>query len=83
MFHDMEGVVIKETTMTLQPGTGGSLDLRRSEITSRTGRVEIIPCIRVALGAAVGGLQLYDTLTGFTTVLASPASLAVGGLGPS
>ena len=82
LFHNLRGTVVKEETMVLQPGTGGFLDLRGSEV-SKAGRVEIDPCYKVTLGAIVGGIQLIDNLTGLTTVLASPAALAVGGLGPS
>ena len=58
--------------MTLLPGTGGSLDLRSSEIGSAR-RVEIIPCLKVASGAAFGNVQIFDNFLQRTRVLTNYA----------
>jgi len=72
-FHDLRGRLVKQSRMTLQPGTGGSLDLRSSEVGSSAGRVEIIPCVLVGRGLAVGSIRVLDNFTGHAQVLAYPA----------
>jgi hypothetical protein len=73
LFHDLRGRLVKQSQMTLKPGTGGSLDLRSAEVGSTGGRVEIIPCIKVGRGVAVGSVRVLDNFTGHATVLAYPA----------
>lgn len=75
-FHDLRGRLMKQSKITLQPGTGGSLDLRSAEIGSTAGRVEIIPCVLVGRGMAVGSVRVVDNFTGHANVLAYPAVLA-------
>jgi hypothetical protein len=47
IFHDLSGRVVKQSRMTIQPGNGGSLDLRSSELGTLASRVEAIPCLKV------------------------------------
>jgi hypothetical protein len=75
-FHDVQGRAIKETRMTLQPGTGGSADLRWPETGATARRVELDPCWKVAGGLAIGTLAVIDNLTGLTIAQAYPAALA-------
>lgn len=77
-FHDLEGKVLKQSRMTLQPDTGGFLDLKLSETRSTSGRVEIDPCFKVAGGQAVGTFAILDNFFGLTLVQAYPAVPAVG-----
>jgi len=77
-FHDAQGRVIKQSRMTLQPGTSGFADLRWPEIGATARRVELDPCWTVAGGMAVGTFALIDNLTGLTIVQAYPADLASG-----
>jgi hypothetical protein len=74
MFHDLRGRIVKQSRILLQPGQGGLLDLRSAEFGSAASRVEIIPCLRVESGAAVGSFRVLDTLTGHTNLLIYPAA---------
>jgi hypothetical protein len=76
-FHLSGGVVVKQATMTLAPGSSAFLDLRFSEsgIGLRTG--EIIPCVLVGRGAVFTTYEMIDTLSGFTTQLAYPSAALV------
>ena len=67
-FHDPAGDILKQSSETLQPGTGGSLDLRASELGLTVRRGEIIPCIKVAGGAAFGNVQIFDNFSQRTRV---------------
>jgi len=75
-FHDLSGRLLKQSTITLQPGAAGSLDLRAAEAGITSGRGEIQARMTVGRGAAVGGLRVIDTLSGRTNALANPSSLA-------
>ena len=77
-FHHISGRMLKQATVTLQPGTGGFLDLRWQETGSPARRVEISPCWRVGGGAAVGSLTIVDNFTGLSIAQAYPAALASG-----
>ena len=77
-FHDINGRTLKQSRMTLQPGTGGFLDLRWQETGSPARRVEAPPCLRVGGGAAVGSLTIVDNSTGLSIAQAYPAALASG-----
>src|SRR5262245_19302649 len=70
-FHDLRGNILKQAEMMLLPDTGGFLDLRFSEmgLTSRQG--EIIPCLRVERGIAVGSVELFDAFAFRTRILTS------------
>jgi len=72
-FHDGEGRVLKESRITLQPGTSGFVELRWPEIGERARRVEIEPCWTVDGGPAVGTFALIDNLTGLNIAQAYPA----------
>jgi hypothetical protein len=78
-FHDLQGRVLKTSRMTLQPDTGGFLDLKWSETGSTSRRVELSPCFKVAVGGgpAVGTLAVVDNFTGLTLSQGYPAVLAV------
>ena len=75
-FHDIQGRLLKQSRMTLQPDTGGFLDLRWLETGSPSRKVEIQPCIKVAGGAAIGTLAIVDNFSGLTLTQAYPAALA-------
>ena len=77
-FHDINGRTLKQSRMTLQPGTGGFLDLRWQETGSPARRVEAPPCLKVGGGAAVGSLTIVDNFTGLSIAQAYPAALASG-----
>jgi hypothetical protein len=78
-FHDIQGNAIKQSRMTLQPDTGGFLDLKWSETGTTARRVELSPCFKVAVGGgpAVGTLAVVDNFSGLTLAQAYPATLAV------
>jgi hypothetical protein len=75
IFHASGGRVFKQSTITLEPGTSGFLDLRAAEIGLTFRRGEIIPCIRVGRGVAVASYESIDTLTGLTLTSGYPAAL--------
>ena len=75
-FHDAQGRLLKQTDITLQPGTSGFADLRWSETRTPSRRVEIEPCSKVAGGAAVATFSVIDTFSGLTIAHAYPATLA-------
>jgi hypothetical protein len=75
VFHSVDGRVLKESRMTLQPGTGGFLDLKWVEAAATSRRVEIDPCWTIERGAAVGSFMVVDNLTGLTTAIGYPAAL--------
>ncbi len=75
IFHDARGRILKQSTMTLDPGASAFLDLRGSEAGLNVRRGEIIPCFRVGRGAIVGTVETIDNLTGLTLVLAHAATL--------
>ncbi len=80
-FHDLRGRVLKPSRVTLQPGTGGSLDLRSSESGSVASRVEIIPCFKVASGAVVASFRLLDAIPGQSSRMAYPAAALLADAG--
>jgi hypothetical protein len=68
------GEVIGRSLQTVQPGQGVFSDLNLNPLT-RANRVEIIPCVRILTDPArrvdVGGsLEIFDNLTGRTSVYA-------------
>ena len=73
-FHDAAGRTLKTSRMTLQPDTGGSLDLSFGEAASTARRVEVRPCVTVARGAAVLSVRTIDRFTGITLTHAYPAA---------
>ncbi|MBZ5608576.1 MAG: hypothetical protein LAP38_09975 [Acidobacteriia bacterium] len=77
-FHDAQGRLLKQTRMTLQPGTAGFAELRWPETGATARRVELDPCWTVASGLAVGTFSVIDTFTGLTIAQAYPATLISG-----
>lgn len=75
-FHDAGGKTIKQTTLILEPETGGFVDLKYNETGGAGRRVEIKPCFTVVRGTAVGTLSTIDNFTGLTITQAYPAALA-------
>ena len=73
LFHDPAGRILKQSSETLQPGTGGFLDLRTSDFGLTARRGEIVPCIRVAGGAAFGNVQIFDNFSQRTRVMTNYA----------
>ena len=71
LFHTLSGRVVKQSTLTLEPDTGGFLDLRAADLGLTARRGEIIPCLRVGRGTTVGSLQILDNLTLRTRILTS------------
>jgi len=69
LFHNLRGSVLKQSTMTLDPGTGGFLDLRGSERGSTASRVEIVPCVRVGRGGVFLSFGVFDNFTNRTRLL--------------
>ena len=74
IFHLPGGRILKQATMTLGPGEGAFLDLRSAEVGLGARPGEIIPCLRVGRGAVFATYELIDTATGFTTLVAYPAT---------
>jgi hypothetical protein len=75
IIHDLRGRVIKQSRVTIEPGAGGSMDLRTAETPGAVGgRGEIVPCIRVERGQVVANFRVLDTLTGHTNLLTHPAA---------
>lgn len=64
IFHDNQGRVLKESSVSLAPGASASADFRTAEAALPARRVEIIPCIRPGRGAVISSLESFDTLSG-------------------
>ena len=67
-FTHVGGRILKQSTLTLQPGTSGFLDLSAAQ-TGIAGLVQIDPCWKVLRGAAFASLQVFDTFTQRTRIL--------------
>jgi hypothetical protein len=78
-FHDLSGRVLKQTLLTLQPETGGFVDLRFAEAGTGGRRLELEPFLKVERGSAVGAFAIVDNFTGLTLVQAYPAALGRSG----
>jgi len=74
IFHNNAGRILKQATITLQPGKAGFLDVRAAEIGLTARRGEMIPCIRVGRGGVIANFEMIDTFTGLTLLLANPAA---------
>ena len=74
IFHNNAGRILKQATVTLQPGKSGFLDVRASEFGLTARRGEIQPCIRVGRGGVIANFEMIDTFTGLTLLLANPAA---------
>jgi hypothetical protein len=68
LFVHMTGRVLKQTSMTIQPGNSGFLDLPAVQ-TGVSGPVEIIPCWKVAQGAVLASLEVFDVFSMRTRIL--------------
>jgi hypothetical protein len=71
-FHDSTGRMLKQSSMTLRPGTGGFLDLTWPDTGSTARRVEINPGLKVIRGAAVATFAIVDSTTGLTITQTYP-----------
>jgi len=60
-FHDADGSVLLSRTMTLDPNTGGFVDLPAEKAGLARGRGEIDPCLDIAVGGAFVSLEIFDT----------------------
>ena len=58
-FRHMGGRVLKQATMTIQPGTAGFLDLAAAQ-TGISGPVLLEPCWDVTRGSAFASLEVFD-----------------------
>lgn len=74
-FHDLQGNTIKQSRLTLQPGTAGFVDLSWAETRIPSRRVELQPCFKVATGTIVGSVSIIDNLLGATVAHAYPSTL--------
>ncbi|HJZ97514.1 MAG TPA: hypothetical protein VKE70_13485 [Candidatus Solibacter sp.] len=63
VFHDIRGGTLKRTAITLEPGTGGSMDLTVSEAGVPVNRLEIVPCVLVGRGDVIASYQVFDNFT--------------------
>ena len=68
-FHDLNGKVLKQTTMTLAPETTGFLDFSLTGLAVFSGRVEINPGWTVLRGTAQASLELIENFTQRTRLL--------------
>ena len=74
IWMNRQGAVIARSLQTVQPGHGALSDLNLNSLT-RAGRFEIQPCVKILTDpirrVEVGGsLEIYDNLTGRTSVYA-------------
>ena len=74
-FLDIGGRTLKQTTMTLQPDTGGFLDLRPVEAGLTSNRLTVLARLRVGRGGAIAPLEVFDNSTGRTSIFAHPGTL--------
>jgi hypothetical protein len=74
-FFDASGRMLKESRMTLQPGTIGFADLLYSEAGSTDRTVEIRPMLSVGEGPAIASFALIEAGSGRTTTQTTSASL--------
>ena len=68
LFVHSSGRVLKHTTLTIQPGSSGFADLTAAQ-SGIAGPVLIEPCWKVARGAALASLEVFDILTLRTRIL--------------
>jgi hypothetical protein len=78
-FHDTNGRLLKQSRLTLAPGTAGFLDLPFDETRSLDRRAVVIPSLNVTGGPAVGSLAVLESATGITITQSSPAVLQTVG----
>jgi hypothetical protein len=78
-FHDTNGRLLKQSRLTLAPGTAGFLDLTFDETRSLDRRAVVIPSLNVTGGPAVGSLAVLESATGITITQSSPAVLQTVG----
>jgi hypothetical protein len=74
IWHNRQGDVIARSLQTVQPGHGAFSDINFNSLT-RANRFELQPCIRILTDptrrVVVGGsLEIYDNMTGRTSVYA-------------
>jgi hypothetical protein len=64
-FHDIQGAILKQSSITLQPGAGGFLDFNSASPSP----VAIAPCWTVVRGVAMASLEVFDNFSQRTRVL--------------
>ena len=74
-YFDANGRMLKESRMTLQPGTSGFTDLSYSEAGSTDRTVEIRPTLNIGEGPVIASFALLDAEGGRTITQSTPASL--------
>src|SRR6185436_2394607 len=72
---------LKQSSMTLQPGTGAFLDLRGTEAGAGGTTGEIVPCVKVFRGVAVVSFQTFDNFTARSNVLTNWADRSLAQTG--
>jgi hypothetical protein len=73
-FRDIQGRLLKQSSLTLSPNTGNYIDLRTAEAGSALGRLMILPRITVKRGGVIATLEIFDDGTGRTSVFAQPVT---------
>ncbi|HTR36600.1 MAG TPA: hypothetical protein VMH80_11900 [Bryobacteraceae bacterium] len=68
LFVHISGRVLKQATLTIQPGSSGFVDLAAAQ-SGIAGPVLIEPCWKVTRGAALASLEVFDVLTLRTRIL--------------
>jgi len=68
-FQDINGRVLKQVSMILQPETSGFTDFSLGDVTFVSGRVEIQPCWTILRGSAQPSLEIFDQFTQRTRLL--------------
>jgi hypothetical protein len=68
-FHDARGATLKQTTITLQPGTTGFLDFAPAPAGIAPSAVQINPCFKVLRGIALASLEVFDSFSQRSRIL--------------
>ena len=69
-FHHAGGRTLKQSTMTIQPGATGFLDLTAAQ-TGISGLVQADPCWKISRGAALASLEVFDVVSQRTRILSN------------
>jgi hypothetical protein len=79
IFLDAKGNLLKQSVETLAPREGSSLELNIDSLAGGGNRFDLIPCIRVLVGAdihvpiqVIGSVELVDNATGKTVLVMEP-----------
>jgi hypothetical protein len=68
-FHDARGATLKQSTITLPPGTTGFLDFAPAPTGFALGAVQINPCFKVLRGIALTSLEVFDSFSQRSRIL--------------